>query len=88
MEKGVTFSIAKGYKCARAWYDMLLDDIILRFSDVLIAARYSTFTQSMPMPLIFDRAGGKLGPHFCEVGDTGMSLACIRLKILHHKSPV
>ncbi|KAL3791132.1 hypothetical protein HJC23_000552 [Cyclotella cryptica] len=77
MEKGVTFSITKGNKCAQGWYDMLLDDIVLSFSDVLIAARYSTFTQSMPMPLIFDRAGGRRGPHFCEVGDTGTVMTCL-----------
>lgn len=87
MEKGVTFSITNGSKCARAWYDMLLDDITLSFSDVLIAARYSTFTQSMPMPLIFDRARGRSGPHFCEVGDTGILLSCISLKILYLNSP-
>jgi hypothetical protein len=76
VEKGVTLSIKQGEKCAKGWYDMLLDDILLSFSDVLIAARHSTFTQSMPMPLVFDRSNGVPGPHFCEVGDSGM-LRCI-----------
>lgn len=72
IKTGVTFAIKEGKKCVKSWYDMLLDDIVLSFSDVLVAARHSTFTQSMPMPLVFDRAKSVKGPHFCEVGDSGM----------------
>lgn len=71
VEKGVTFTTKGGAKCAKGWYDMMLDDILLSFSDVLVAARHSTFTQSMPMPLVFDRNSGIGGPHFCEVNDEG-----------------
>jgi hypothetical protein len=76
VEKGVTFTIKQGQKCPKGWYDMLLDDIILSFSDTLVAARHSTFTQSMPMPLMFDGASikGIRGPIFCEVGDHGASI--------------
>ena len=75
IEKGVTFTIRGGAKCAKGWYDMMLDDILLSFSDVLVAARHSTFTQSMPMPLVFDRNSGMSGPHFCEVNDEGMTFS-------------
>ena len=81
VESGVTFAIKEGMQCAKSWYDMLLDDIILSFSDVLVAARHSTFTQSMPMPLVFDRANGVKGPHFCEVGDSGMMNILREIKV-------
>ena len=79
VESGVTFSALRGGgdKCVKGWNDMLLDSMIMSVSDVLIAARHSSFTQILPMPLVFDRGSANSGPHFCEVSDTAEEMTCL-----------
>ena len=81
VESGVTFyQLSSGEDCVKGWHDMLLDNILLSFSDVLIAARHSSFTQNLPMSLVFDRNNNTPGPHFCEVSDTAQSMTCVEDK--------
>lgn len=79
VETGVTFHQLKaGAKCLRGWQEMLMDNMLLSFSDVLIAARYSSFIQILPMTLVFGRGGStKQGPRFCEVSDTAKRMTCL-----------
>jgi len=73
VESGVTFSaFREGHQCIKGWYDQLLDNILLSFSDVLIAARHSSFTQGLPISLVFDQGGS-----FCEVSDSAEAMTCI-----------
>lgn len=78
--QGVTFSALKGKdeKCLLGWKAMVSDMLLLGHADVLIAARYSSFTQSLPMSLVFDRKGHIPGPHYCEVSLNGTSMTCLQ----------
>jgi len=78
VETGVTFyQLKAGAKCLRGWQEMFMDSMLLSFSDVLIAARYSSFTQILPMTLVFDRGSKNHGPRFCEVSDTAKRMTCL-----------
>ena len=78
VDKGVTYEEFKGgEKCLQGWYDMLMDSVVLSFSDVLVAPRYSSFTQTLPAHLIFDQNKGITGPSFCECSNTGKSMTCL-----------
>ena len=87
---GVTFSqMKKGQTCLDAWEAMMSDTILLGHTDVLVAAMRSSFTQIMPMSMIFQRhgkAGGEpflspvpttLTPRFCELSESGRSMTCV-----------
>jgi hypothetical protein len=78
--EGVTFKALQGagQKCLEGWQAMMSDMLLLSHADVLIAARHSSFTQSLPMSLVFDRKQAIKGPHFCEVSDTGTSMTCLQ----------
>ena len=80
-KEGVTFKALKGAgeKCLQGWEAMFSDMLLLSHSDVLIAARRSSFTQSLPMSIVFDRAEatGIQGPNFCEVSDSGTTMTCL-----------
>lgn len=78
-ETGVTFQEwrVEEEKCIQGWYEMLLDNFVLANSDVLVAARYSTFSQILPMRLVFDKGRNNKGPHFCEVSDTAKTMTCL-----------
>ena len=80
LESGVTLSLSKkGKKCIHGWQCMIFDQILLSYSDVLIAARPSTFTQTLPMSLVFDHGDSRSnsGPHFCEVSDSALTMVCL-----------
>jgi hypothetical protein len=62
--------------------------LLLSQSDILIAARHSSFTQSMPLSLVFDRFQNnesssnnnnneQPGPHFCEVSSLATTMTCL-----------
>ena len=76
---GVTFKALQGAgtKCLEGWQAMFSDMLLLSHADVLIATRHSSFTQSLPISLVFDRTKGESGPHFCEVSDTALSMVCL-----------
>ena len=78
--KGVTYSALKGAgeKCLLGWRAMVTDMILLSESDVLIAARHSTFTQSMPLSLLLDRKKQHRQPNFCEVSTSATAMTCFQ----------
>jgi hypothetical protein len=76
--QGVTFDTleGKGRKCLDGWQAMVSDMILLSRTDFLIAAKHSTFTQSLPLSLIFHRQ-----KTFCEVSNDGLTMTCISKRI-------
>ena len=54
---GVGFDVLKGKgdSCLDGWKSAVNDALLLSEVDILIAAKYSTFTQSLPLALGFDR---------------------------------
>ena len=54
---GVTFDVlqGKGERCLQGWRSAMSDSLMLSTVDVLIAAKRSTFTQSLPLTLGFDQ---------------------------------
>jgi hypothetical protein len=78
--QGVTFSalVGAGEKCLLGWQAMVIDILLLSQSDILIAARHSTFTQSIPLPLVMERKQSEKGPHFCEVSDNATAMSCFQ----------
>jgi len=88
---GVTYSQVKvGQACLDAWKAMMVDTILLGRSNLLIAAMRSSFTQIMPLSMVFhhdhrnDGGGGGGGDEddkvqkFCEVSESGRSMTCLR----------
>ncbi len=78
--QGVTFSAfsGTGRKCLLGWQAMMADMILLSETDLLIAARHSSFTQSMPISLLFHRKENEDGPHFCEVSTNATTMSCFQ----------
>ncbi|CAB9496041.1 expressed unknown protein [Seminavis robusta] len=91
--EGVTFSQVKtGTRCLEAWKAMVMDMILLGHANVLIAAMRSSFTQTMPMTMVFHRAADTLSnnsPRFCEVAPSGRAMTCVgtRQAWLHRNDP-
>eukprot|EP00531_Pseudo-nitzschia_arenysensis_P014318 CAMPEP_0116145592 /NCGR_PEP_ID=MMETSP0329-20121206/16682_1 /TAXON_ID=697910 /ORGANISM="Pseudo-nitzschia arenysensis, Strain B593" /LENGTH=664 /DNA_ID=CAMNT_0003641221 /DNA_START=34 /DNA_END=2028 /DNA_ORIENTATION=+ len=58
---GVSFDAlqGKGDRCLHGWRSAMSDSLLLSKTDILIAAKRSTFTQSLPMTLGFDRNRNK-----------------------------
>jgi hypothetical protein len=54
---GVSFDAleGKGERCLEGWKSAVSDALLLSKADVLVAAKRSTFTQSLPLTLGFDR---------------------------------
>ena len=79
---GVTFSALKGQdaKCLLGWRAMVSDMLLLADSDVLLAARHSSFTQSLPLSLVFDRKENLPLPEqkdtFCEMSSNATRMTC------------
>jgi hypothetical protein len=77
--KGVTYKALKGgagTDCLEGWKAMFSDMFLLSHSDILIAPKSSAFTQSLPVPLVFDQTRNEAGPHFCEGSNTASSMTC------------
>ncbi|KAL3931806.1 MAG: hypothetical protein SGBAC_011136 [Bacillariaceae sp.] len=60
-----------GTKVYDKWFSMFEDMVLLSHSDVLIAVKYSSFTQALPKYLVLDRPESerKLKDTYCEVVD-------------------
>ena len=55
-------------KCLQRWKDALYDMLLLSHADVLIAGQSSSFTQSLPLSIVFGRKDKrKVDTAFCEV---------------------
>jgi len=87
--QGVTFSAWVGNgeeKCLLGWQAMVIDMLLLRHADILIAARHSTFTQSLPLTLAMSRNRNEEeekkknhhGASFCEVSDDATRMSCFQ----------
>ena len=57
--------------CFDTWRTQLLDMLLLAYSDVVVAGRYSSFTQTIPLTFQFAQNGS-----FCEVGMEGFHMEC------------
>jgi hypothetical protein len=81
-DEGVTFKAFAGKeeKCLEGWQAMVSDMMLLAQSDVLIAVRHSSFTQSLPLARVFDQHKREKGPHFCEVCGDGDAMTCLEDK--------
>mmetsp|Transcript_657 Transcript_657/g.1008 ORF Transcript_657/g.1008 Transcript_657/m.1008 type:complete len:402 (+) Transcript_657:3-1208(+) len=70
--------------CLEAWENQMVDMILLSLSDVLVAARYSSFTQTMPLALLFGDMRGQqrhsdtVSYPYCETSREGTSMACFK----------
>jgi len=55
------------------WHSMFQDMLLLSYSDVLIAAKYSSFTQAIPKYLVLERPYSErpLRDNYCEIIDRG-----------------
>ena len=83
--KGVLFGEAlhilnKGEQCLAGWESVFMDMMLLSHVDVLVAARPSSFTQSLPMTLVLSTPleTRKVQKSFCEVNPSATSTRCYR----------
>jgi hypothetical protein len=53
--------------CLRGWTDTLTDMFLLSHSNIVIAAKPSSFSQTAPMSLAFDSSRKKIATPYCEV---------------------
>jgi hypothetical protein len=72
--QGVTFDAlgGTGQKCLDGWQAMVSDMMLLAYSNVLVAAKHSTFTQSLPLTVVFEQQ-----QTFCEVSGRGTVMTCL-----------
>lgn len=63
----------QGEDCLDGWANTFIDMMLLSFADVLIASRPSSFTQSLPMSLLY--ATEKT---FCEVNPEATEMQCFK----------
>jgi hypothetical protein len=70
--------VTTGEKCERGWMATYMDMILLSHADVVVAARPSSFTQSMPMSLVLAKPKDtrKILASFCEMNPTAMEMRC------------
>jgi hypothetical protein len=74
-----------GPKCLEGWVSVMSDMILLSHADAVIAARLSSFTQAMPLSLVFgspttpsaSEAGG-VPKEFCDVNVPATEMRCYR----------
>ena len=69
--------------CLEAWENQMIDMTLLSLSDAIIAARYSSFTQTMPLALLFgdirgQQRHGDISYPYCEMSRDGTSMACFK----------
>jgi hypothetical protein len=81
-EDGLTYKALSGKeeRCLEGWKAMTSDMMLLSHSDVVIAARPSAFTQSLPLSRVFDKHVDEEGPHYCEVSNDGDEMTCLEDK--------
>lgn len=57
-ERGDISKRVTKFKCLRTWRNTVADMMLLSYTNVLVAARPSSFTQTLPMSLVLMRVGG------------------------------
>lgn len=67
-----------GHECMGGWESVFTDMMILSHADVVVAARPSSFTQSIPMTLALstEKAGRKVAKSYCEVNPAATQYVC------------
>ena len=73
--------LIKDKRCLKAWELQMMDMVLLSLSDVIVAGRYSSFTQTLPLTLHFsDRRSDKIGDNYsyCELEGDATSMSCFR----------
>jgi hypothetical protein len=67
-----------GDKCLDGWSDSLSDMMLLSYTDVVVAGRPSSFTQSVPMTLSLatPKSKRKVRQSFCEVNPEATAVQC------------
>jgi hypothetical protein len=80
---GVLFGVQgeierQGNQCLRGWESTIMDMMLLSHADVLIAARPSSFTQSLPMQLALATGGATRAVEhpYCEVNLNATAMRC------------
>jgi hypothetical protein len=70
--------VTSGEKCLEGWESSLVDMILLSHADVVVAARPSSFSQSMPMSLVLatSKESRKAMHPYCELNPTGTDMRC------------
>ena len=68
----------RGDDCIEGWKNAFMDMMILSHTDVVVAARPSSFTQSLPMSLVLDRPKEmrRAEQPFCEVNQDASAMKC------------
>jgi len=68
----------KGKQCLQGWENTMMDMMLLSYTDVLIAARPSSFTQSLPMQLVLatPKTTRRVPQPFCEVNPAATEMRC------------
>jgi hypothetical protein len=69
---------SNGNNCLQGWEDTMIDMILLSHADVVIAARPSSFTQSLPMSLVLatDASTRRVEQPYCEVNTNATEMQC------------
>jgi len=70
--------VQTGEQCLQGWENTMMDMMLLSHADVVIAARPSSFTQSLPMQLVLEtpKATRKVSHPFCEVNPAATEMRC------------
>ena len=68
----------EGEACLDGWESAFADAMILSHADVVVAARPSSFTQSLPMTIVLStpKANRKVLESFCEVNHLATAVRC------------
>ena len=69
--------------CLQGWVSQFMDMMLLSESDIVIAAKYSSFTQTLPLSIMFHKAASSptesslvVHPRFCEIAADGDVMSC------------
>ena len=70
--------LRSGEQCLSGWEAAYTDMMLISHADVVVAARPSSFTQSLPMALVFSTpdSSRKVLHNFCEVNPVGTEMRC------------
>ena len=69
-------AVADTDTCLEKWNSMIVDMILLSYSDLVIAGQYSTFNQAMPMSMVYGRSSRKVQEPFCELHKDALDIFC------------
>jgi hypothetical protein len=69
-----------GATCLQGWEDSVMDMLLLSYADVVVAARPSSFVQSMPMSLVLatPEESRKVSHPYCEFNPSGEAMQCYK----------